>query len=88
MEKIFKYPVFLQDEFSVNLPEGAQILSVQMQGGKPFFWALIDTDAPLKKYTFIVVGTGNPVKPGDKQFVGTFQMYGGELVFHLFMIKQ
>lgn len=88
MEKIFKYPVFLQDEFSIDLPVGAQILSVQVQGGKPVLWALIDIDAPLKECTFFVVGTGNPVKNGEKQFVGTFQMYDGQLVFHLFLMKQ
>jgi hypothetical protein len=37
MEKfIYKYPIEIKDEQTIELPEYAQILDVQVQNGKPF----------------------------------------------------
>ncbi len=49
----------------------------------PFIWALVDTDAPEEARVFHVRGTGHPADALGR-YVGTFQIDGGALVFHLF----
>jgi len=50
---IWKYPV--SPQFDVELPEDAEVLSVQAQDGKPQMWVLLDPDAPKVKRTFLAV---------------------------------
>ena len=58
---IYKYPVILEERFELDIPEGAEILSVQMQRGKPKLWALVDPDINKVKREFLIIGTGNPI---------------------------
>ena len=82
---IYKYPVEVDDEFTVELPEGARVLSVDTQHGEPVMWAMVDPTAPTSKRAFRVIGTGHPIDDADElSFVGTFQLRGGSLIFHLF----
>jgi len=83
MKRIYKYPVPIDDKFVIQMPSGAFILTVQMQKSEPQIWALVDPDKPLTNKTFYLYGTGMEVKP-DLVYVGTFQMLGGSLVYHLF----
>lgn len=51
----------------------------------PRVWALVDPDAPRVKRRLATIGTGQPL-PDDADewaYVGSFQMRGGALVFHL-----
>jgi hypothetical protein len=80
---IWKYPVLVTDTFTIHMPTGARILSVQVQDGGAMMWALVDPDAPKVTRTFRVAGTGHKVDAAGV-FVGTFQMLNGRLVFHLF----
>lgn len=84
---IWKFPVTVTDKFVVDMPKGAQMLAVQTQGGAPFLWALVDPGAEREQVGFRVFGTGHDavaaVGPGAF-YVGTFQMQGGGLVFHLY----
>jgi len=43
METIFKYPVPITDKFSMELPEGAEILTFQAQGysSQSCIWQLL-----------------------------------------------
>lgn len=83
---IYKYPL-RPGTFEIEMPEGARILSVAVQDDKPMMWALVDPSAPLSKHGLMVVGTGHNMEGLDVRnwrFVGTFQLDGGSLVFHLF----
>ena len=81
---IYKYRLQqIRDRFSVPMPAGAQIVHVASQGGWPCIWAIVDTDAPEVVYDFELRGTGHELgSVGDH--IGTFQLDGGGLVFHLF----
>lgn len=84
MSTIYKYPI--QPGLTVlELPRGAQVLTVQMQGDRPFLWARLDTRQPPERRTFEVFGTGDGM-PDDPRlmYVATFQMEGGSLVWHVF----
>jgi hypothetical protein len=81
---IWKYPLPVDDCFFVTMPVGARLLSVQMQDGQPCLWALVDPTAAKIGRLLRVYGTGSPISGDPGAFVGTFQMHGGALVFHLF----
>ncbi len=68
----------------IEMPAEAKLLTVQMQHGEPYLWALVYTDAPRTLREFNVVGTGHNLPEGVGLYVGTFQMEGGALVWHVF----
>lgn len=81
---IYKYQVLIDDQFSIDLPKGAQVLSVGVQHDRPYVWVLQDPGAPLYRRLFAVATTGNPLPPGCDKFIGTFQLMGGRFIGHLF----
>jgi hypothetical protein len=81
--RVFKYPLFAIDEQHLQLPIGAQILTVQMQGDMPFLWALVDDEKATEPHRVLIRGTGHDAD-GVGRYISTFQMGGGALVFHAF----
>ena len=57
MQTIRKYPLQELDENTVLMPTGAKMLSVQVQNGRPYIWALVDTDKATEAHQFRTVGT-------------------------------
>lgn len=90
VEKIFKYPIEVTDEQIVLLPTGAKILTIQNQGEIPCLWALVNPTVPRDMaITIRIYGTGHDVIDSDSlEYISTFQMMGGSLVFHSFIVKQ
>lgn len=87
MMTIHKFPVE-PGVFTVALPRHARVLSVQTQKGHPVMWVYLDDDPDLstkEDRRFVAVGTGHNCEVvRNMRFVGTFQLDGGELIFHLF----
>lgn len=90
MRAIHPYPIFLTGTGTetLQLPAGAQILSVQLQQGAAQLWALVDPAAPLESREIYVAGTGHPLPEGAERwrFVDTFQAGGGTFIFHVFEV--
>lgn len=87
---IYKYPI-ANGRQVIWLPEGAKVLTVQAQNNEPQMWAIVDPDRPAEPRTFIVFPTGLELRdaPGEQlNYIGTFQLERGALVFHLFEIVQ
>lgn len=84
--KIYKYKAPIKNEFVLDLPEFAQVLTVQVQYGEACIWAAVDLSAPVKPRTFHWAGTGEDTPTG--QYVGTVQFNCpnsfNNLVYHLF----
>ena len=91
---IWKFELEIGDNQKLELPIGAEILTVHTQNEIPCLWALVDPDADQETRHFEVYGTGHPVrydsnraKPKlgiDRIYIGTFQLHNGILVFHVF----
>ncbi len=84
---IFKYPLRMADTQSVEMPKGAEVLSVQSQGETLCLWALVNTKRPNEKRVFEVFGTGNPIHCDtgiERKFIATAQMPNLPLVWHVF----
>jgi hypothetical protein len=89
MKTVYKYQIPSADEFSLYLPQGAQCLSIQVQKDTPCLWALVDPEQPTEARRFRIAGTGHPIANSNAlSFLGTFQVFGGDLVFHLFEYAQ
>lgn len=78
---IYKYPV-VPGEFTTKLPSVSTVVAVQMQGDSPQMWVVVDPESPTVERHYRAVGTGEHFEPGWR-YVGTFQLHGGRLVFHL-----
>lgn len=83
MTTIFKY-LLDSAETTIELPYGAKPLRVDMQNGKIFLWAEVDTNAHIVKRTFEVFGTGHTLPFAKRTFLNTFFVQDGEYVFHAY----
>jgi len=89
VKSIWKFQFRIHDRVDIEMPVGARVLAVQMQNDQPCLWALVDPKAVKESRVFRVFGTGHPVPDGlPMDFVGTFQMAGGALVWHLFESRE
>ncbi len=84
MKTIWKFPLEIIGEQHLNLPEGAEILTAQMQGGTLCLWALVSPGSPKQQRTIEIFGTGHPMSDAERRYIGTAQMAGGSLVWHIF----
>jgi hypothetical protein len=92
MRSIFKYDVVKN-----GIIEGpiTKLLTAQVQHGSIMVWAEVDTEAENVKYQIIPIGTGWPLDApaGEQcvldthQYIGTVQLAGGGLVFHVYAKK-
>ncbi len=84
MKSIWKFPIEVTDEQSVEMPVGAQPLSVQVQDDQVCIWALVDTEAKKEERLVQIFDTGIPITD-EGDFIGTFQILKGVLAFHTFI---
>lgn len=85
---IWKYPLEITDEQNIRMPKGANILTAQIQGGTLCLWAIVDPKAPLVSRWIGIVGTGHPMaQEMECVYLGTAQMAGGALVWHVFELE-
>ena len=83
MRTVYKFPLVMTDRQTVQMPMDAEILTAQMQGEQCCLWALCDPQNVRRSRTILIHGTGHPV--GDiARYIGSVQMVGGALVFHVF----
>ncbi len=82
---IWKCMLRVDDLQIVYMPKGAKLLSVQIQNGVPCLWALVDPTEEQERRTIHMRGTGhNATLVKGLDYVSTFQMRDGALVFHVF----
>jgi hypothetical protein len=84
MKTVWKYILDVVDYQQIDMPRGAEILSVQAQGGTACIWVLVDPTNDKELRGVHMHGTGHPIDiAGHGRFVGTFQLLDGRLVLHL-----
>jgi hypothetical protein len=92
MNVIWKFPLeFTVHEQLIAMPQGATILTVQMQRGTPCLWATVDSNAPQTSRRIAIVGTGLEIKEHSApiyKYIGTFQMADGAFVWHVFELQE
>jgi hypothetical protein len=84
MKKIYKYPINATDIQSLQMPEGATILTAAMQGKQLCLWAIVNPEAKMVFRTIEIFGTGHTMSDEERKYISTFQLDGGLLIFHVF----
>lgn len=56
MQRVFKYAIQMEDYFSLNLPKGAKILTVQEQRGELQMWVLVKEGVSSETRKFRLAG--------------------------------
>lgn len=85
MTTIWRFEIPIQDDIRLEMPQGAEVLTFQVQAGKPMIWARVRADAPSVTRRLRLAGTGHPLNgAADAPHVGSTQLHDGALVFHLF----
>jgi hypothetical protein len=82
--RIHKYPVFHGTRTPVELPVGAQILTIQVQGGQAQLWALADPAAERKEVIIASFATGEVIPAHGLRYIATCLYGSGHLVYHYF----
>jgi hypothetical protein len=81
MKTIWKYPIPMEDQFDLHVPEGGKLLAIQIQGVNPVMWFEVEQTHNPTERSFHIVGTGHHV-PDDVIYCGTFQL--GLFVWHIY----
>lgn len=79
-----------QDYQTLDLPEGSKILSVLEQNNTIVLYALVDIDIESTDvYNIAIKGTGHNFQKEleDYTFLGSVNLVGGALIFHVFYKK-
>lgn len=87
MKTIWKYPITLEQFQDIEIPAGAEILSLHKQGSRQedeiYIWCLVETDNPLETRHFMFVATGNAITCEECNYIGTLWLMSGSYVLHL-----
>ena len=81
---IWKWRLRIDGTQVINMPSGAEILSIQTQQDRPVLWALVNEDNPPTSRTFTTYGTGSIVPENPGKYIGSYQNKLETLVFHVF----
>jgi len=84
--EVWKFKLDLDHCQSISMPAGAKILAIQVQFNQPRLWCLVDPTARLTDREFVTYGTGHEIDAEGHHYVGTYQIDGGRLVYHVFEI--
>lgn len=85
MTTIHKFAVPVAETLEIEMPKGAEVLTIQVQHGDPCIWARVVPFAPPEVRKFRWFSTGEPMPDrASLKYVGTIQQIGGSLIFHLF----
>jgi len=87
MQTIWKWTLEATDHQTISVPKGTRWLTVQTQYDDPQLWGLCDPDETEREERHIFIhGTGRPISQSFsiKEYIGTFQLNNGTMVFHVF----
>ena len=85
MHQIYKYPLDIMSDQSIELPESAQILSVKAQRDRLVLYALVDSSKVNVSRHIEIFGTGHPIfLCASQKYIGSVVMPTQDLVWHVF----
>jgi hypothetical protein len=84
MKSIFKFPLQLRANQTVEMQPDAEILSVQKQNETITIWAVVDPEVEMIQRRFRIAATGEEFTDEGLEYIGTVQLSG--LVWHIFEV--
>lgn len=76
---VYKYVI---DGKPIEMPKGAKLLKVAMQGSQMTLWAMVDPALDTELRYFAVYGTGMRLANEKLEFIGT--VFDSAFVWHVF----
>lgn len=74
LKSIWKYPLELIHQQTINVPVDARPVCVQMQNGQLMLWADVSPDAIAAPFEVMIMGTGGEREENpDFHYLGTVQ---------------
>lgn len=88
-QEIWKFETPFEYNFSIVMPKGSEILSVQQDQKTmiPCIWALVYPENEEEERFFELFGTGHSIHNDigiERKFIGTYQYQQGQFVGHIF----
>ena len=86
MKTIWKF-VLDPRHLTLDMPQGAVVLTAREQRDEICIWAEVDPSAINEARFFDVFGTGHDLPTGmglDRRYIGTAMLHGGSLVLHVY----
>lgn len=75
MRTIWKWPLRLMSwnelAIDVDMPAGAELVTVAVQHNTICIWALVDPEQPAERRRFKIVGTGHQELEPNDRYIGT-----------------
>lgn len=84
MNTVWKFKIIPSLNQPITMPQDASILYTNSVDGVAYIWALVNPTNPPVTRTFSVYGTGHYNPCTKDQYIGSFFIGNGILVFHLF----
>lgn len=80
---IYKY---LIDTTHIKMPKGAKVIHVAEVAERFYIWAEVDPFIieGYEERTFVLYGTGQPIKHGRETHIGTVLQNNGVFVWHVY----
>lgn len=84
MRVIYKYPFNLDQVQTIEMPEAAQILKIDLVNNEYYLWALVNTDEAIVERTIEIFGTGHEIPEGAayRKYLGTVN--NAPFIWHVF----
>lgn len=89
MSKIVgKFQLPIKECFSLEMPQGAEVVRVEGLDGHIWMWAVIDTEAPTENRQFMSFKTGGEMPPDTElKYIGCGAVYvQQELMLYYFEV--
>ncbi len=85
MKKVYKYPLGIKSSASIVMLKNTEILKLDLQNNQPCIWAIVDINqTEMKARTFRTYGTGQALEAHPGEYIDSYQVDDGKLVFHVF----
>lgn len=86
--EIWKFPLRVVPHQAINAPK-AKFLHVAVQCGQPCIWAEVIPETEAEITDIFIYGTGQPLLEQDRgNYLGTFMMGDGRLVWHVYVLTR
>lgn len=80
--QVWKYPLLVQEEQVIWMPEGAKVILLAMQGAVPTLWAMLDPEKVAVPRRIVLHGTGHEFDATGLEHLGS--VVDGRFVWHYF----
>lgn len=90
MKTVWKFQLTVASYQRIEVPVGGEILTVQCQEGSPCLWILVDPKMAKEFVHVMIYGTGHEIPSWyvKANYIGTFQLSEGKLVFHVLATRE